>query len=378
MKTPLPQRPAPENTRLSLVLPVFNEAAVLPTLLDRLTEVLDKTPLDYEIIFVNDGSRDQSPQVLDRLAANNPRVKVLHLSRNFGHQAAVQAGLTHAQGDAVVLMDSDLQDAPEAIPQFVAAWREGYEVVYAIRTQRKENALKRFLFSAFHRLMSSVASVPIPADAGIFGLVDRRVARQIVAMGERDRYFPGLRSWVGFWQKGIVVERNARYDAHPRVSLMGLFRLAKTAMFSFSSLPLTIFHLIGISAGTVFVLLGSYSLFCRLFTHLAVPGWTSYILTGSFFGALNALGISILGEYVTRIYDQVRGRPSYVLDRAVNLNTASSANDLSGDAPYLELLREAMHLLEEGSLSQQRQTTTDAAPVELDEAELMNLSAAAY
>ena len=234
---------------MSVVLPVYNEAEVLPVLAARIAEALNPCPMRYEIIFVNDGSRDESPQVLDQLAAASDQVRVVHLSRNFGHQAAVQAGLAHARGDAVVLMDSDMQDAPEAIPRFLAAWRAGYDVVYAVRTQRKENLLKRSLFAAFHRLMSAVASVPIPADAGIFGLIDRRVARQIVALGESDRYFPGLRSWVGLRQKGIVVERNARYDDRPRVSLRGLFRLAKTAMFSFSSFPLTIFHVIGVAGG---------------------------------------------------------------------------------------------------------------------------------
>ena len=235
------------------MLPVYNEARALPVLTARIAAVLAPLPLRYEIIFVNDGSDDESLQVLDQLAATSDAVRVVHLSRNFGHQAAVQAGLAHARGHAIVLMDSDMQDAPEAIPRFLAAWREGYDVVYAVRTRRKENLLKRLLFAAFHRLMSAVASVPIPAEAGIFGLIDRRVARQILALGESDRYFPGLRSWVGFPQKGILVERNARYDRHPRVSMLGLMRLAKTAMFSFSTFPLRIFHVIGAAAAMVFL-----------------------------------------------------------------------------------------------------------------------------
>lgn len=345
------RRPSWEETLVSVVLPVYNEAEVLPILAARITNALNSARAAYEIVFVNDGSRDQSPQVLDQLAAANPRVRVVHLSRNFGHQAAVQAGLAHARGDAVVLMDSDLQDAPEAIPRFLTKWWAGYDVVYAIRTQRKENVLKRLCFSAFHRLMSAVASVPIPADAGIFGLIDRRVARQILALGESDRYFPGLRCWVGLRQTGIVVERNARYDRRPRVSLPGLFRLAKTAMFSFSSFPLTIFHVIGALAASVFVGLSGFSVFCKLFTDQAIPGWTSHILTGSFFGALNALGISILGEYVIRIYDQVRGRPQYIVDRKVNF--ASPATEVGGatdDALCLELMEHATQLLNEGTI----------------------------
>jgi len=304
--------------------------------------------VDCEVVFVNDGSTDASPQILDELAAASAAVRVVHLVRNFGHQAAVQAGLAHARGDAVVLMDSDLQDAPEAVPQFIRKWRLGYDVVYAIRTHRKENLLKRALFAAFHRLLARVASVRIPADAGIFGLVDRRVARQIVALGERDRYFPGLRSWVGFRQIGVEVERSARYDHRPRVSLLGLIRLAKTALFSFSSFPLTVFYTIGGLAAVVFVGLGSYSLFCRLFTDLAIPGWTSHILTGSFFGALNALGICILGEYVVRIYDQVRARPLYLVDRTVNMEHEFDhrEEDALDDATYLDLLEQAARLLD--------------------------------
>lgn len=314
-------RPGTTGERLlvSVVLPVYNEAKVLPTLLASLIASLTRAQVAYEILFVNDGSSDESPRVLDQLAADHELVRVIHLSRNFGHQAAVHAGLAHTRGDAIVLMDSDMQDTPEAVLSFVEKWREGYDVVYAIRTDRKENAVKRFLFAAFHRFMAQVASTRIPAEAGIFGLIDRRVAREVLAMGERDRYFPGLRSWVGFRQTGIVVPRGARYDDHARVSLVGLFRLAKTAIFSFSTFPLLMFYLIGGLAGIVFVGLASFSLFCRLFTTLTIPGWTSHILTGSFFGALNALGICILGEYVIRIYDQVRARPLYLVDRAVNV-----------------------------------------------------------
>ncbi len=377
-------RPACQDTLLSVVLPVYNEARAIPILAARIAEVLNPHPVQYEIIFVDDGSNDDSPRILDQLAASSDQIRVVHLSRNFGHQAAVQAGLAHARGDVLVLMDSDLQDDPAAIPRFLAAWHEGYDVVYALRTQRKERLPKRFLFAAFHRLMSAVASVAIPADAGIFGLIDRRVVRRILAMDERDRYFPGLRSWVGFRQTGIVVPREPRYDGNPRVSLRGLFRLAKTAIFSFSSFPLTIFHFIGAAAGIVFLGLGGWALFCKLFTDLAIPGWTSYMLLGSFFGALNALGISILGEYVIRIYDQVRGRPQFIVDRTVNFDLAAEAagaaaglsgramDDRCGDEPYRELLEQAEELLREGSISEKHRET-DAETEEMNEPEFYPL-----
>jgi dolichol-phosphate mannosyltransferase len=347
------ERVALRNSRralVSVVLPVYNEAEVLPTLLSRVRAALMSCETRYEIIFVDDGSTDASPDVIDALAAQYTCVRAVHLTRNFGHQAAVQAGLEHAQGDAVVLMDSDLQDVPEALPLFVAQWRAGYDVVYALRTQRKEGLFKRALFAGFHRLMASIASVAIPADAGIFCLVDRRVVRHITAMGETDRYFPGLRSWVGFRQKGVEVERGSRYDQHPRVSLLGLCRLAKTAIFSFSTFPLRFFYLIGASAAAVFVGLSGYSLFCKLFTTLAIPGWTSHVLIGSFFGALNALGICILGEYVIRIYDQVRHRPLYLVDRTTNIagNDWQDTDETEefGDE-YLDLLEQAESLRRE-------------------------------
>ena len=367
-------RPPCEETLLSVVLPVFNEARALSLLSAKIAEALNPCPMDYELIFIDDGSTDDSPQVLDRLAASSDRIRVIHLSRNFGHQAAVQAGLAYARGDAIVLMDSDMQDDPAAIPLFVAEWQDGYDVVYAVRSDRKESRAKRFLFAVFHRLMSAVASEQMPADAGIFGLIDRRVAQQILAMKERDRYFPGLRSWVGYSQKGVVVQRGARYDERPRVSMRGLFRLAKTAIFSFSSFPLTVFHFIGAAAAIVFVVLGGFALFCKLFTDLAIPGWTSYMLMGSFFGALNALGISILGEYVIRIYDQVRARPQFIVARTVNIAvmeqtvgpSVQNAYGGTGDEQFVELLEQAEQLLDEAMIPDSR-PTSPIVPMEAGE-----------
>ncbi|MGD9644125.1 MAG: glycosyltransferase family 2 protein [Pirellulales bacterium] len=332
-------RPVPAEITISVVLPVYNEEAVLVELHRRVRDTVAATGARPEIIFVNDGSRDGSAPILDDLAAAHECVRVLHLSRNFGHQSAVQAGLAHATGDVVLLMDSDMQDAPETLPRFLLQWQAGYDVVYAIRAQRQENWLKRCLFAAFHRTLALMADTNIPIDAGNFSLMDARVVREIVRLGERDRYLPGLRSWVGFRQIGIEVRRKARYDRKPRVSLRGLFRLAKTAIFSFSTFPLFVFSLIGYSALAVFLGLSGFSLFCRLFTSMAVPGWTSNVLVGSFFGALNALGISMLGAYVARIYDEVRGRPIYLVERGVNL-TAHNDVDRARSAWERELRTE--------------------------------------
>lgn len=314
------ERKAINEILISVVLPVFNEQNVLPQLLQSVEESLQQIDCCYEIIFVNDGSVDQSGSILDDLAELNSRIKVLHFAKNFGHQAAVQAGLLHSTGDAIIIMDSDMQDSPSAIIDFVEAWQAGFDVVYAIRTERKENIVKRWAFHTFHKTLNLIATTHIPRDAGNFGLIDRKVAIQIAKLNDRDRYFPGLRSWVGFRQTGVIVERLARYDNTPRVSFIHLCRLAKTAIFSFSFLPLTIFYLIAALSAVVCTLVVSFVLYHKLFTGLAIPGWASVTITASFFGALNALGIGILGEYVTRIYDQVRARPMFIVNTKTNFD----------------------------------------------------------
>jgi dolichol-phosphate mannosyltransferase len=341
-------RPQNDELLISVVLPVYNEAGVLDKLARRVRGAVEKTAARCEIVFVDDGSHDGSAEILDRLANENDDVRVVHFSRNFGHQAAVQAGLAHAAGQVVLLMDSDMQDGPEVLARFLAEWRNGYDVVYAVRSARQERWWKRCLFAGFHRTLAAIADTYIPVDAGNFSLIDARVVRDIVRLAERDRYLPGLRSWVGYKQIGIEVRRGARYDGQPRVSLRGLWRLAKTAVFSFSTFPLAVFSFIGYTALLVFVSLSAFSLFCRLFTDLAVPGWTSEVLTASFFGAVNALGISILGEYVVRIYDQVRGRPLYLVDRTVNVarkqRTPAENRSPANDEVYENLLSDSSEL----------------------------------
>ena len=308
---------------LSVVLPVYNERDVLSALTDRLVTTLQPLGLPFELVFVDDGSRDGSGEVLDLLAARQPAVRVVHLSRNFGHQAAIQAGLMFARGEAIVIMDSDLQDAPEAIPTFLAEWERGWDVVYAIRAQRKEGLWKRALFSLFYRGLRQVADTKLPVDSGNFGLIDRRVRDAITDLGEHDRYYPGLRAWVGFRQKGIVVERQARYDGRPRVGVGGLFRLAATAVFSFSAFPLRFFYIVALASIAKCLFVSVFTLYQNIFTHTASPGWTSDLLSIGFFGAINALGIYVLGEYVIRIYDEVRRRPIFLVQRTVNCDDAA-------------------------------------------------------
>jgi polyisoprenyl-phosphate glycosyltransferase len=349
--TPQPTQQRSTGALISIVLPVFNECTILRRLTSRICDVMTKTTYAFELIYVNDGSTDRSTAVLDDVARAIPQVAVVHLSRNFGHQAAVHAGLSHARGDAVVVMDSDLQDTPEAISGFLEEWQRGFDVVYAERFNRKEAGWKRFLFFSFYRFLNTIADIAIPEDAGNFGLLDRRVVDILLTLPEYDRFFPGLRNWVGFRQTGISVERAARYDDQARVSLTGLFRLAKTAIFSFSTFPLTMFSIFAALSASVCAGSVGFVIYHKMVTGLAIPGWASIIMTASFFGALNAMGISVLGEYVIRIYDQVRHRPIHLVDRVIAADTPQSApplppGNLNDEDRLLELVRQIDATLE--------------------------------
>ncbi|MBX3443087.1 MAG: glycosyltransferase family 2 protein [Planctomyces sp.] len=336
-------RPLPADTLVSVVLPVFNEVGVLEQLHASVEHALRGCGVRYEILYVDDGSTDGSGPALDAIADRCRAARVLHFSRNFGHQAAVQAGLEHARGDAVIIMDSDMQDDPGAFRAFLDLWRAGFDVVYAVRMGRKESLPKRVLFVSFYRVLNAISRTEIPRDAGNFGLVDRRVAREIAGVLDRDRYFPGLRSWVGFRQIGVAVERGRRHDDKPRVSLRGLFRLAKTAVFSFSAAPLTMFYFIAAASLLTSLGLSGFALYHKLVTGTALPGWTSTTIVVSLFGALNALGIGILGEYAIRIYDQVRARPGYIVARTCGTSTPHA---VEAQCPEAAVHGEARQLLD--------------------------------
>ena len=313
---------------ISLVLPVFNEIAILDTLRTCLDRSMCSIGVDWEIVFVNDGSTDGSGRVLSHFARTYPHIKAIHLSRNFGHQAAIHAGLSHCDGDAAIIMDSDMQDDPTRLSKFIDAWREGYDVVYAVREKRKEAWWKTFLFLGFYRLLNQIADIRIPQDAGAFSLLDRRAIDEVLRLKEVERFFPGLRSWIGFQQKGVVIERCARHDDKPRVSLWQLFRLAQSAIFGFSRFPLFIFYAISLASLTVSLSCLAYALISKWYTGLAIPGWASTTTLASFFGGLNALGIAVLGEYVIRIHHQVLGRPTFVVDQVISyVNAPKSSSE---------------------------------------------------
>lgn len=350
-------RPALKDSTISVVMPLLNEVAVIRQVVQQVTDSLTEKGCQWNVVLVNDGSTDGSAEVLDEMAAADDRVSVVHLSRNFGHQAAVHAGLSHCDGDAVILMDSDAQDDPNALSDMIDRWQEGFDVVYAVRYARKEGMLKRFAFSSFHRLMAAMASIEIPRDAGNFGLMDACVVKEVVALGETDRYFPGLRTWVGFRQCALPVERLKRHDDTPRVSVRGLISLAKTAMFSFSRIPLLAFYGLAMVSAMIGCACIAWATYHKLFTGQAIPGWASITSLSAFFGAINALGIAILGEYVARIYDQVRNRPAYVVDETRNLGDGRSFDEPVVEQELLDELQSLRREVASLKSRSSRQTT---------------------
>jgi glycosyltransferase involved in cell wall biosynthesis len=306
------------SPKVTVAIPVYNEEENLGELLTRLRAVLDAIPGGpHQILFADDGSRDRTLAILEAEAATDSRIGVVSLSRNFGHQAALTAALDYVAGDVVVAMDGDLQDTPEEIPNFLAAYAEGFDVVYAVRTQRKEGLLLRLCYDLFYRLAASLSDLRLPVGAGDFGLMSRRVVEELRRAPERHRYLRGLRSWVGFRQKGLEVERQARSAGTSKYSLRGLFRLAFDGIFAFSVVPIRVAMWVGIAALLVSGLFGLYSLFARVVLDRSPQGFTALILVVVFMSGVQLLFLGVIGEYIGRIYDEVKGRPVYVVGRLV-------------------------------------------------------------
>lgn len=304
--------------KLSAVVPVFNEAPVLPEFYRRLVSATRDDGHEWTFVFVDDGSTDQSLDLLRGLASADRRVQVLSLARNFGHQAAITAGIDHARGDAVIVLDADLQDPPELIPDLIARWQSGYDVVYAVRRARKESALKRFAYRAFYWLLSRIAEVPIHEDSGDFCLMDRRVARILSNMRERNRFVRGIRSWVGFRQIGIEYERPGRAAGETHYSWSGLIKLGRDGFLSFSYVPLRLSLYTGCVGVVGSVILGIWIVTRRLMQPTYVPGVTTNIVLALFFGGLQLFILGLMGEYIGRIYDEVKARPLYLVREYIN------------------------------------------------------------
>lgn len=309
---------------LSVVVPVYNEEALLHELHRRLRGALDPLGLRYEVILVNDGSRDASPAILAELTANDPAFRAIHFSRNFGHQAAVTAGLDHASGAAVLVMDADLQDPPELVGALLAKWREGFHVVYGVRRKRKESVFKRLAYWGFYRLLRTVTNVEIPLDAGDFALMDQRVVAALRALPERNRFVRGIRSWVGFRQVGLEYERDARHAGEVKYTFTKLVRLALDGIISFSYAPLRVAVYLGLVISVASFLIAVFFLFYKLLVGVDVPGWTSLVITVLFMGGIQLLTLGVMGEYVSRIYDEVKQRPVYVVAELANFPAPTS------------------------------------------------------
>ncbi len=307
---------------ISVIIPVYNEQETLDALMERLISVLDAFGEPFELLFVDDGSSDKSLQMLRDFHLADARIKCLSLSRNFGHQVAVSCGLDHAAGNAVIVMDGDLQDPPEILPDLVRKWREGFDVVYAVRQQRKENVLKRAAYASFYWLLHRVSYLDIPLDSGDFSLMDRRVVDLLSQMPERNRFVRGLRTWVGLKQTPFTYERSARFAGESKYGLTKLMRLAFDGLVSYSFVPLRLVSNLGMLVSLSALGYMGYLIVDRFIGGRGtIEGWTSTVVILLFIGGVQLLSLGIIGEYIGRIFDEVKQRPQYVVGERIGLES---------------------------------------------------------
>lgn len=310
---------------LSLVIPIFNEEAIISELERRLVGILADIPTigdAWEVVLVNDGSRDTSLDLLRGLAARDGRFKVLSFSRNFGHQMAITAGVDRASGQAVIVMDADLQDPPEVIGQMVSKWREGFDVVYGVRRSRAgETIFKKVTAKLFYRLLRAMLGIEIPVDAGDFRLMSRPVVLALRALRERHRFVRGMVAWVGFKQVAVEYDREARFAGETKYPLRKMIRFAVDGITSFSVLPLRLATWLGSIAGLIAVVAGVWAVYVRFFVSGVVPGWTTIMTFVAFGTSAQLLMIGILGEYVGRVYEELKRRPLYITSEEINFSS---------------------------------------------------------
>mgnify|MGYP003966410761 CR=1 FL=1 len=311
---------------LSIVIPCFNEEEVIGETIDRLLYFCNKIEnINIELIFVDDGSKDNTLVLLKKISETDNRVKIISLARNFGHQVAVTAGIDSTNGDAVVLIDADLQDPPEVIGDMIHKWREGYDVVYGTRTDRAgESAFKRATAKSFYRLLNKLSDVPIPLDTGDFRLMSRKVVDVLKNMPEKDRFIRGMVSWVGFKQTGVLYKREKRFAGESKYPFRKMLRFAIDGILSFSSKPLKISVWIGLLCAFL-ALTGIISvIYLRVFTNTWVEGWTALMIAILFMGGIQLVSIGILGEYIRRIYNESKRRPLYTVEKYIGFNNKST------------------------------------------------------
>ena len=313
-----------DRPTLSLVIPIYNEEAVIPELDRRLKAVLagwSDLVDSWEVVFINDGSTDGSLKQLRTMAAPDPRYKVLSFARNFGHQMAITAGMDRAEGDAVVIMDADLQDPPEVVREMIGLWREGFDVVYGVRRKRAgETFFKKLTAAAFYRVLRAMmGGISIPADAGDFRLLSRPVVLAMRALKERHRFVRGMVSWVGFRQTAAYYDREARFAGETKYPLRKMIRFAVDGITSFSIVPLRFATWLGIFAGLVAVVIALWAIYIKIFVSGAVQGWTTIMIVVALGASAQLLMIGVLGEYVGRIYEEVKRRPLYLIAEEINV-----------------------------------------------------------
>ena len=313
--------------KYSFIIPIYNEEDTLFEMYRRVRAVMDQMDGSVELVLVNDGSRDRSLSLMRELHEKDPQVCYLSLARNFGHQVAVTAGLNFVRGQAIVILDADLQDPPELIPALVEKWQQGYQVVYAQRTKRlRESWFKRLPAYVFYRLMRRLADVDIPVDTGDFCLMDRQVVDVLNTMPERNRYIRGLRSWVGLQQTSVYFEREPRFAGEVKYTFRKSLSLAVNSLVSFSKLPLRLSTYVGLLAAGAAVLMAVLVLYWRIVAPASpLTGFASIMIAIFFLGAVQLVSIGILGEYVGRIYEEVKGRPLYVLSEVAGFTEKPSA-----------------------------------------------------
>lgn len=308
--------------KISVVIPVFNEEAIIFELISRLQKATHHLPYDFEFVLVDDGSSDNTLLILLQIQKSEPRLTVLKLSRNWGHQNAYNAGLDYAPGNAVILMDGDLEDPPELIPDFIKKWEEGFDVVYALKQSRQESLIKRAFSSLFYSLLKQISEVDVDKQAGMFSLMDEKVIRELIQLKERNKYYVGLRYMLGFKQISVSYNREKRFAGKPRQSFRKLMNYAFNAFFSFSFLPIRLLTYFGMFILAAIVIVSIILVIMKLFeSHIPfyhdLPGWTSVILAFLFLLGIQITFMGILGEYIARIFDEVRNRPYYIVEKVL-------------------------------------------------------------
>ena len=307
---------ANKKPSLSIVIPVFNEQDILPELHQRLNNAAKQITDSYELIFINDGSRDNTFPILKQLAGNDKHVRYLSFSRNFGHQIAVTAGLDNCKGEGVGIIDGDLQDPPELIPEMYAKYKKGFKVVYAKRVKRKgETFLKKFTAKIFYRLLKKITSVDIPLDTGDFRLIDKEIVEYLKQMPEQNKFLRGQIAWLGFSQTFVNFERDSRNTGKTNYSIRKMVRLAMDGITAFSDVPLKFATTLGFIVSLVAFLIILYALFSFFVLERTITGWTSLIISTMFIGGIQLLALGIIGEYISRINTNMRDRPLYIIDQ---------------------------------------------------------------